>query len=127
MRGGIGPGVRRFRLRFVGVVDVWDYVRTGDDILPGCGGAPTFPRRATPNTRRAPGAPQLAWKGRRFPPSQWGQGSENARLKVIYQIRSINNQAEWDWDLHTVRGDADRAYHRFRPRCVGIVNVWKGL
>ena len=29
--------------------------------------------------------------------------------------------------LHTVQGDIDPGDHRFRPRFVGVVNVWNDL
>ena len=34
---------------------------------------------------------------------------------------------EWGWGFHTVRGSFDLGGHRFLPRVVGVVNVWKYL
>ena len=39
VRRGIDPGGRRFRPRFVGVVDVWKDLRSGDGTLSFPGGA----------------------------------------------------------------------------------------
>ena len=30
-----------------------------------------------------------------------------------------------DWDFHSFRGDTDPEDIRFRPRCVGVADVWK--
>ena len=31
------------------------------------------------------------------------------------------------WGFHTMGGGIDPGDHRFRPRFVGVVNVWKNL
>ena len=33
--------------------------------------------------------------------------------------------SEWSWGFHTVRGDVDPEDHRFRPRFVELVDIWK--
>ena len=50
VRGGIDPGDRLFRPRFVGVVDVWNDVETGDGALfsPGAAGPGRSPEGKLP-------------------------------------------------------------------------------
>ena len=36
-------------------------------------------------------------------------------------------RSQWGWGFHTVKGDVDPGYHRFHPRFVGVVDVWKDL
>ena len=33
--------------------------------------------------------------------------------------------SQWSWGFHTVRGGIDPGDRRFRPRVVGVVDVWK--
>ena len=35
--------------------------------------------------------------------------------------------SQWGWGFHTLRSDIDPGELRFRPRVVGVANVWKGL
>ena len=82
MRGGIDRVDNRFRLRLIGVVDIWEAFCSEDGIVysPGAGGFTNPSQSAI---------------------SQWG------------------------WGFHTVRDAIDSGDHRFRPRLVEFVDVWK--
>ena len=47
LRGGIDPGDLRFRLRVVGVIEIWKYFESGDEKLssPGVAGPRRCPER----------------------------------------------------------------------------------
>ena len=45
-------------------------------------------------------------------------GSMSLRLSAIGQ---------WGWGFHTVRDGFDPGDQRFRPRVVGVVELWKGF
>ena len=44
---------------------------------------------------------------------------------ALFSSPSQSTVGWWGWGFHMVRGGVDQGYHRFRPRVVGIVNVWR--
>ena len=73
-----------------------DFLTRGwEIILPGCGGTLALARGAT-----------LA--------ARW-----------LHEPQPISNQPVWGWGFHAVRGGIDPGDIRFRPRVVGVVQVWK--
>ena len=55
-----------------------------------------------------------------------GQGLAPHPLRVALALRTqTNQQSDRGWGFHTVRRGIDPGNHRFRPRFVGIVDVWK--
>ena len=54
------------------------------------------------------------------------QVSQNvSRTTTDCTIPSQSAIGQWDWGFHTVRGVFDPRDHCFRPRVVGVVEVWK--
>ena len=55
-------------------------------------------------------------------------GMGTCRPRVALALFSSPNQSAIGlrgWGFHTVRGGFDSGDHRFRPRVVGIVDVWR--
>ena len=42
----------------------------------------------------------------------------------LYESR-LGFSSQWGWGFHTVRGGIDPGDHHFRPRVVGVVDVWR--
>ena len=64
-------------------------------ILPGCGGTSALARGAT-----------LA--------ARW-----------LHEPQPISNHPEWGWGFHTLWGGIDPGDLFFRPRVVGVVEIWR--
>ena len=44
---------------------------------------------------------------------------------ALFSSPSQSAISRWGWGFHTVRGGVDPADHRFRPRVVGFVEVYR--
>ena len=98
LRGGIDPGDLRFRPRVVEVVEMWKDFQYEDETL-------SYPGVAGP--RRCPER-QLSPRAGSRSPSQSATGQVG-------------------WGFHTLRGGIDPGDLRFRPRGIGVVDIWKDL
>ena len=96
VRGSIDAGNHHFRLRFVGVVEIWKYFCSGDGIL------------------SYPGA------GR---PRRWPEGQLSPRAGSMSPSQSATGR--WGLGFLTVWGGINPGDLRFRPRAIGVVEVWK--
>ena len=96
LRGGIDTGDLRFRPRALGVVEIWKDIWSVDRNLSSPGAA--GPRR---------------WHEGQLSP---GAGSMSPSQYAITQL---------GWGFHTLRGGIDPGDLRFRPRVVGVVEIWK--
>ena len=123
MRGGIHQGDPRFRPRFVGIVDVWNYFLSGDWILscPGDAGSTNpgldFPRRA--GRHRPGGLPcssPVCWSCENIGISDPGMGYYPPQMSL-----------DLNWGFDTMRGGIDLEKNRVRPRFVGVVDLWNYL
>ena len=56
-------------------------------------------------------------------PRRWSEGQLSPRSGSTNLSQSAASQ--WGWGFHTVRGGIDPGDHRFRPRIVGVIEVWK--
>ena len=57
-------------------------------------------------------------------------GMEPCRPRVALDLLSSPSQlaiGRRGWGFHTMRGGFDPGDHRFRPRVVGVVDVWRDL
>ena len=133
IRGGVDPWDHRFYPRIVVVYmygsicdpGVVPYPRRGwhwvyelqVGVSTPCGAVST---RGT--TIFVPGFLEDVWKdsssGNGILAFPGGVGSMNTRL-------GFRKQPVWGWGFHTVRGVIDPGGRRFRPRFVGVVDVWK--
>ena len=99
--GGADPGELYFRPRGVGVVEIWKNVYIGD------------------GTQSHPGTAGLGGVKR-------GRGPILPGLRSLYAPQPIS-----DWPVKlgfpTVQGGVDPGEIDFRPRDVGIVEMWKYL
>ena len=98
LRGGIDPGDLRFRPRVVGVVEMWKDFQYEDETL-------SYPGVAGP---------------RRCPERQL-----SPRAGAMSLSQSATSQL--GWGFHTLRGGINPGDLRFRPRVVGVVDIWKGF
>ena len=96
MRGGFDPGDQSFRPRVVEFVDVWKGFSPKDDNL------------------SSPGAAG---------PQRWLEGQLSPRAGSMTPSQSAITH--WGWGFHTLRGGIDPRDLRFRPRVVGIGEIWK--
>ena len=94
--GASDPGDPRFRPRVVGVVDIWKYFKCRDESLSSPGEA---------GRRR--------WPDRQLSPRT---GSRSLSQLATSQL---------GWGIHTMRDGIDPGDLRFRPRVVGVVDIWK--
>ena len=97
-RGGIILGDLCFRTQVVGVVEIWGDFSSGDTTL------------------SSPGAAG---------PRRWPEGQLSPRAGSMSLIQSATSQ--WGWGFHTLRGGIDPEDLLFRPRAVGVVDLWKDL
>ena len=95
MWGSIDLWDPRLDSRVVGVVDVWKYFKSGDSNLSSPGAAG---RRPLPKGQLSPRA-----------------GSMTPSQSAITQ---------WGWGFHTLWGGIDAGDLRFRPRVVGVDEIW---
>ena len=97
--GGIDPWYHRLDSRVGGVVHVRKYFKSGGETISSPGGA--GPRR-------------------------WSEGQLSPRAGSTTLSQSATSQ--WPGlDFHTMRGGIDPEDHRFRPRVVGVVDIWKNF
>ena len=96
MWGGIDPGDLCFRPRVVGFVEIWRDFSSGDEKLSSPGA--TGPRR-------------------------WPEGQLSPLAGSMSPSQSAITQ--WVWGFHTLRGGIDPGDFHFRPRVVGVVDIWK--
>ena len=95
LRGGIEPGDVYFSPRAVGVVEIWREFSSEDKTLSSL--RPAGPRR-------------------------WPEGQLWPRAGSMSLIQSVTSQ--WGWGFHILRGGIELDL-RFRPRVVGVVEIWK--
>ena len=53
-----------------------------------------------------------------------GMGPLSSPSAANFKIPSQSAIGRWRWGFHTMRGGIDLGDHRFRPRFVGVVEVW---
>ena len=95
LRGYVDPGNLRFRQRIVGVVEIWNVFKSGDETLsPGAAGPRRCPEREL---------------------------SPRAGSMTLSQLAT----SQWRWGFHTLRGGIDAGDLRFSPQVVGVVEIWK--
>ena len=56
-------------------------------------------------------------------PRRWHEGQLSPLVGSMSPSQSAITQL--DWHFHTLRGGVDSGDPRFRPRVVGLVNIWK--
>ena len=139
--GGIDPEDRSFRVRVVGVEDIWKALRSGDGTLssPGCAG---FIYEHQPISDRPVGLGFPHHAGR-CPPGGTPLSSHGCRIcrcmevvlirgwepilpgmRWLYIIRAPANQRSASGaGFNTVLGGFDPGDHRFRPQFVGVLKV----
>ena len=55
-------------------------------------------------------------------PRRWPEGQLSPRAGFMSPSQSATSQ--WGWRFHTVRSGIDQGELRFRPRFVGVVEIW---
>ena len=55
-------------------------------------------------------------------PRRWTEGQHSPRVGSMSPVQSAITK--WDWGLHTLRDSIDPGNVRFRPRVVGVVEIW---
>ena len=58
-------------------------------------------------------------------PRRCPEGQLSPRVGYMSPSQSANGR--WGWGFHTVRVGIDLGNHRFRPRVVRVVGIWKGF
>jgi len=94
--GAVDPRDLRFRPKVVGVVEIRNDLFSGVETL------------------SSPGAAGLR---------RWSEGKLSPYAGSMNPSQSATSQ--WGWSFHTVRGGIDPGDLRFRPRVVGVVEIWK--
>ena len=56
-------------------------------------------------------------------PRRWPGGTLSPRAGSMSRSQSAISQ--WGWRFYTPRGAIDPGHLRFRPRVVGVIEIWK--
>ena len=126
VRGGINPGELRFRTRVCGfeLCIKGFMIRRWEPILPGMR---WLYGRARANQRSASGAGvSKPWGAVSTGGSSFSSpGFRSCKDMEGFLIQGWGAIGWWGLGFHTVRVGIDPGGHRFRPRFVGAVDVWR--